>query len=87
MSGRPPQDDGILAGVSAILARSARMNPSAVGRDSRLRDGFGIDSLAMIDLAVAAEDEFGVRIPDEAAERFETVGDVVDFIRRAGAGA
>ena len=77
------QENGAFATVAAFLARGARVDASVISRDSRLRDGLGIDSLAMIDLAVAAEDRFGFRIPDEAAERFETVGDVVDFIERA----
>ena len=73
----------ILAGVAAILAKAAQADPAAITRNSRLREDFGIDSLAMIDLVVAAEDQFGVRIPDEDAERFTTVGALVDFISRA----
>ena len=37
----------------------------------------------MIDVACATEDAFGIRIPDEELERFRTVGDAVDYIRRA----
>jgi acyl carrier protein len=37
----------------------------------------------MIDVAVAAEDVFGVPIPDEDVERFETIGDAVDYIQQA----
>ena len=83
MSGQPSQRDSISAGVAAILARTARVDQSAISGDSRLRDGFGIDSLTMIDLVVAVEDEFAVRIPDEDAEHFETMGDIVSFISQA----
>jgi salicylate hydroxylase len=53
-------------------------------RGTRLEE-LGLDSLARIDLAVAAEDRFGVAIPDETLEGFVTVGDVLDHIRRAKA--
>ena len=77
------QDNSALSRVAGILSRFASVDRVRITRDSRLRDEFGINSLSMIDLVVMAEDEFNVRIPDEEAERFETVGDVVDFLQRA----
>ena len=50
-----------------------------MARDTRLREDLGIDSLSLIEVAVAAEDAFGVPIPDEDLERFQTVGDVIDY--------
>ena len=58
------------------------MNRTAVTGDHRLRGDLGIDSLSLIDVAVAAEDTFGIRIPDEDLERFQVVGDALDYIRR-----
>ncbi len=78
-----PQDDNALARVAAILAHAAQVDRAGINGNSRLRDEFGIDSLSMIDAVVAVEDEFGVRVPDEDAEQFETVGDLVDFLDRA----
>jgi acyl carrier protein len=73
--------------VEATLARIvediAKVDPAKVTRDKRLRDDLGIDSLSLIDVAVAAEDAFGVPIPDEDLERLHTVGDVADHVRRA----
>jgi len=82
-----PHDDDILQAFAGVLAKTAKVEPTAVTLDRRLRDELGIDSLSLIDVAVAGEDEFGVRIPDEDLERFETVGDVVDFVRQARAAA
>jgi len=48
-----------------------------------LQSDLGLDSLAMIDVAVAAEDAFGVSIPDDDLERFQTVGDVVNYVQHA----
>jgi acyl carrier protein len=42
-----------------------------------------VDSLSLIDVAVAAEDTFGIRIPDDDLERFQTVGDGVGYFRYA----
>jgi acyl carrier protein len=43
-------------------------------------DDLGADSLDRVELVMAFEEEFGIEIPDEAAERIETVGDAVKFI-------
>ena len=43
-----------------------------------------IDSLTMVEVVVACEERFGVRIPDEALEGLRTVGDAVDYIAKAG---
>ena len=59
-------------------------HPAHPARDARLREDLGITSLSMIDVACAAEDRFGVRIPDDDLERFVTLGDAVDFLRAAG---
>ena len=66
-----------------ILARIANHSGSIMP-ETQLRDGLGIDSLAMIDLAVVLEDIFHVRVPDEAAERFRTVGDILVFLNQPG---
>jgi acyl carrier protein len=76
------QQDRIEATFADILEEVAKLNRAEVIADKRLREDLGIDSLSLIDLAVAAEDTFGIRIPDEDLERFRTVGDAVDYIRR-----
>lgn len=76
------QDD-VQAALAGMLAVAAKMCPADVTRDKRLREDLGINSLSLIDVTVAAEDAFGVMIPDEDLKRFQTVGDVPDHIRRA----
>ena len=77
------EDNDILSGFAEVLEKVAKVDRTEITRDKRLRDDFGIDSLSMIDVAVAAEDAFGVLLPDEDVERFETVGDAVDYILQA----
>ncbi len=57
------------AGLVSVPARVALVNPVRIARDRRLQDDFGIDSLAMVDLACKVEDAFAVTIPDEDACR------------------
>ena len=77
------QQDRIEATFAGVLEKVAKVDRAAVARDRRLREDLGIDSLSLIEVAVAAEDAFGVMIPDEDLERFQTVGDVVDHIQRS----
>jgi acyl carrier protein len=76
------QQSEIETEFAGLLDRVASIQPSSCGRDTRL-DSLGLDSLAKIDLAVAAEDRFGVAIPDEDLERFVTIGDILDHVQRA----
>jgi len=77
------KQNDIQATVTRILEQVAKVDPAAVAQDKRLRDDLGVDSLTLIEVAVAAEDAFGVPLPDEDLERFQTVGDVIDYVRRA----
>ena len=76
------QDD-IKTAFVEILEQVASVNRTAVTEDHRLREDLGIDSLSLIDVAVAAEDTFGIRIPDEDLEGFQTVSDALGYIRHA----
>lgn len=77
------QHDDIEATLARILAENAKVDRAKVTPDKRLRDDLGVDSLALIDVAVATEDAFGVAIPDEDLEGLQTVGDVAAYVRRA----
>jgi acyl carrier protein len=71
------------AAFAHVLQATVNADPAAVTRGSRLREDLGINSLSMIEVACAAEDRFGVRVPDDDLERFVTVGDAVDFLHHA----
>ncbi len=73
----------IQAIVTRILGEVAKVDPTVVARDKRLREDLGLDSLTLIEVAVAAEDAFGVPLPDEDLERFQTVGDVIDYVQQS----
>ena len=77
------QQEGIPSALAAILTRFAKLDQVVITREQRLQADLGIDSLSMIDVACAIEDALGIRMPDEELESFKTVGDAVDYIRRA----
>jgi acyl carrier protein len=77
------QQNDIQATVTRILGEVAKVDPTVVARDKRLREDLGLDSLTLIDVAVAAEDAFGVSLPDEDLERFQSVGDVIDYVQQS----
>ena len=76
------QQSNIDTEFADLLDRVAGVRPSSFDRDTRF-DALGLDSLAKIDLAMAAEDRFDVAIPDEDLERFVTFGDLIDYVQRA----
>jgi len=77
------QQNDIQATVTRVLGEVAKVDPAVVARDKRLREDLGLDSLTLIEVAVAAEDAFGVPLPDEDLERFQTVGDVIDHVQQS----
>jgi acyl carrier protein len=77
------QDD-VLAALAEVLGAVARIDRAGVTTEARLDADLGIDSLTLVDVVVATEDRFGMVIPDDEWSRFETVGDAVRYIERAG---
>jgi acyl carrier protein len=73
----------IQADVVAIVAEVADLPPVEVLPDRALRADLGVDSLAMVEVVVAVEEKFAVRIPDQDASHLVTVGDFVSYVERA----
>jgi acyl carrier protein len=55
--------------------------------DKSFTDDLDVDSLSMVEVVVAAEEKFDVRIPDDAVKDLKTVGDAVSYIEKAQAAA
>jgi len=67
--------------VKEIVAEQLGKDESEVKSESSFIDDLGADSLDIVELVMAMEDEFGIEIPDEDAEKIKTVKDVVDYIK------
>ena len=79
--------DEITAGLAEILEEVAGVNPDDVAEGKSFTDDLDVDSLSMVEVVVAAEEKFGVRIPDESVKDLRTVGDAVTYIVKAGVSA
>ena len=66
--------------VREIICKQLELEESDVTMETNIKDDLGADSLDLVDLAISLEDEFEVEVPDNALEKFETVGDIVKFI-------
>jgi len=69
-------------GLVEILHTVAGVEPSTVTPEKSFGEDLGIDSMAMAEVVVAAEDRFGTLIPDDDWSRFRTVDDAVHYIEQ-----
>ena len=63
-----------------IIVEQLGVNPEQVAPNARFIEDLGADSLDTVELVMAFEEEFGVEVPDEEAEKLLTVGDVVRYV-------
>jgi acyl carrier protein len=73
----------ILAGLAEIVEEVAGIETADVTADKTFVDDLDIDSLSMVEIAVAAQDKFGVEIPDDQLKNLKTVQDVVTYVQNA----
>jgi acyl carrier protein len=67
--------------VKKIVVEHLGVDEDKVTENASFIDDLGADSLDTVELVMAFEEEFGVEIPDDAAEKILTVGDAVNFIK------
>ncbi len=72
-----------LTELAAIVEEVAGVPAADVLPDKSFVDDLDVDSLSMVEVVVAAEEKFGVRIPDDEVKNLKTVGDAVSFIDKA----
>ena len=67
--------------VQAIIVEQLGVEPEQVTMDARFREDLEADSLDLVELIMAFEDEFGGEISDEEAQQIKTVGGAVDYLK------
>ena len=67
--------------VKSIIVEQLGVDEEEVTPDASFVDDLGADSLDTVELVMAFEEEFGIEIPDEDAEKIVTVGDAVQYIK------
>ena len=77
----------ILAGLGEIVEEIAGVPADKVTPSESFVDDLDIDSLSMVEIAVAAQDKFGVEIPDDQLKDLTTVQDVVNYVSKNAGGS
>ena len=75
--------DAVLAGLKEIVEEYAGIPAASIELGKNFTDDLDVDSLSMVEVVVAAEERFGVKIPDDKVTELATVGDAVNFIVNA----
>ena len=70
----------VLAGIKEIVEEVAGVSPSEIEMEKSFTDDLDVDSLSMVEVIVAAEERFGIKIPDDEVTKMATVADAVNFI-------
>lgn len=66
--------------IKEIIAEQLSVEEDAVKMDTHLMKDLEADSLDAVEIIMAIEDEFGIEVPDEDAEKFQTVSDIVNYV-------
>jgi acyl carrier protein len=67
--------------VRKVIVEQLGVNPTEVVLSASFVNDLGADSLDTVELVMAFEEEFGIEIPDEEAEKIQTVGNAIDYIK------
>ena len=70
--------------VKEVIVEQLGVDPERVKPEASFIDDLGADSLDIVELVMAMEEEFGIEIPDEDAEKLKTVGDVASYLQAKG---
>lgn len=70
----------ISARLGQVLVNELGLDADKINDDANFEDDLEVDSLGVVELLMALEDEFGVKIPDDEAESIHTVGQAIDLV-------
>jgi len=72
--------------VKEIIAKELEVESKQLTTEAKFIEDLGADSLDIVELVMALEEEFGIDIPDEDADKLKTVGDAMNYLKQhAGA--
>ena len=74
-------DQSVEQRVKNIIVEQLGVKPEQVTSEAKFIEDLGADSLDTVELVMALEEEFGNEIPDEQAEKLQSVGDVIKYIQ------
>lgn len=68
--------------IREVICRFVELDPETLTEETNIRSELGLNSLELINIAVAIEDEFDVEIPDREVSNLETLGDAIRIIQK-----
>ena len=68
--------------IISIIAEKLNLSKDQVKPEASFVDDLGADSLDLVELVMAMEEEFGMEVPDEDAEKLRTVKDVIEYVKK-----
>lgn len=71
--------------VTEIIVEQLGVSADQVKPESKMIEDLGADSLDAVELVMAVEEEFGIEIPDEDAEKLVSIGDILSHVEKAKA--
>lgn len=75
-------DGTIEAKVKDIIVEQLGVNADQVKPEAKMIEDLGADSLDAVELVMAIEEEFGIEVPDEEAEKLVSVGDITSYVEK-----
>jgi acyl carrier protein len=73
------------ARIKDIIVEQLGVNEDQVTTDAKLMEDLGADSLDAVELVMAIEEEFGIEVPDDEAEKLTSMGDILTYVDKADA--
>jgi len=67
--------------VKEIIAKELEVEANQLAPEAKFIEDLGADSLDIVELVMALEEEFGIDIPDEDADKIKTVGDALEYLK------
>ena len=77
--------DNIQEKVTEIIVEQLGVSADQVKPESKMIEDLGADSLDAVELVMAVEEEFGIEVPDEEAEKLISVGDIIAHVEKSEA--
>lgn len=71
--------------IKDIIVEQLGVNEDQVTAEAKLMEDLGADSLDAVELVMALEEEFGIEVPDDEAEKLTSLGDIKTYIEKAQA--
>lgn len=72
----------VLEKITQIIVGQLGVNKAEVVPEAKFIDDLGADSLDIVELLMALEDQYGIEVPDEDAEGLQTIGDLIRYIEK-----